>query len=206
MAIKQAARADGDSKSARTRRRILDAAAKVLSDKGYAGMRLSDVADNAAVQAPAIYYYFASREELVEEVMWFGLAQMRDHLVATLDALPDGTPPLERLLVAVEEHLRHELEISDYATASIRNAGQVPVNIRSRHRAEEKAYGEVWAGILTSLRDAGDLRPGLDLHAAQMLLFGAISWTTEWWEPRRLDLDSLVENAKIFALGALTGR
>ena len=58
------------SKSARTRERILDAAAHVLSRKGYAGTRLTDVADQAGLQAPAIYYYFPSREDLIEEVMW----------------------------------------------------------------------------------------------------------------------------------------
>ena len=41
-----------DSKAARTRERILDAAAHVLSRKGYAGTRLSDVAEQAQIQAP----------------------------------------------------------------------------------------------------------------------------------------------------------
>src|SRR5689334_5610658 len=78
-----------DSKSTRTRVRILDAAAKVLSVKGYSGMRLVDVAKVANVQAPAIYYYFSSREELVEEVMYVGIADMREHLTRALDALPE---------------------------------------------------------------------------------------------------------------------
>src|SRR5689334_6480338 len=77
-----------DSKSARTRARILDSAAHVLSIKGYAGMRLSDVADHAELQAPAIYYYFPSREDLIEEVMWAGIADMRDHVTAVLGAAP----------------------------------------------------------------------------------------------------------------------
>ena len=45
---------DAESKSARTRTRILDAAAHVLSSKGFAGTRLSDVAEYAELQAPAI--------------------------------------------------------------------------------------------------------------------------------------------------------
>src|SRR3981081_1345735 len=77
-----------DSKSARTRTRILDAAAHVLSVKGYAGTRLSDVAEYAEIQAPAIYYYFPSREDLIEEVMFSGIADMRKHLVEVLAALP----------------------------------------------------------------------------------------------------------------------
>ena len=57
-----------ESKSAATRVRILDAAAQVLSAKGYAGLRLTDVAAQAEIQAPAIYYYYASRDELIEAV------------------------------------------------------------------------------------------------------------------------------------------
>ena len=45
--------ADPGSKSARTRQRILDAAAHVLSRKGYTGTRLADVARAAEVAAPA---------------------------------------------------------------------------------------------------------------------------------------------------------
>jgi len=113
----------GESKSARTRTRILDSAAHVLSIKGYAGMRLSDVADHAELQAPAIYYYFPSREDLIEEVMWAGIADMRDHLVEVLGAAPADATPMDKILLGVEAHLRHELDISDYTTASIRNAG-----------------------------------------------------------------------------------
>ena len=78
-----------------TRTRILDAAAHVLSVKGFAGTRLTDVADYAQLQAPAIYYYFPSREDLIEEVMYAGISDMRQHLQLTLDALPAGTPHVQ---------------------------------------------------------------------------------------------------------------
>src|ERR1700745_3690068 len=86
-----------DSKSAQTRARILDAAAHVLSANGYAGLRLTDVAAQAEIQAPAIYYYYASRDELIEEVMWAGIADMREHVAGALNELPADAPPLDRL-------------------------------------------------------------------------------------------------------------
>src|ERR1700739_431223 len=140
-----------ESKSALTRARILDAAAHVLSANGYAGLRLTDVAAQAEMQAPSIDIYYASRHELLEEVMWAGIADMRDHVAAVLSQLPDGTPPLDRLLAAAEAHLRHALEISDYTTASIRNAGQVPLSIRKRPLLEEERYGEVWRKLVNDL-------------------------------------------------------
>jgi AcrR family transcriptional regulator len=187
-----------ESKSALTRARILDAAAHVLSAKGYAGLRLTDVAAKAEIQAPAIYYYYASKDELVEEVMWAGIADMREHVGAALSALPDGTPPLDRLLAAAEAHLRHALEISDYTTASIRNAGQVPPSIRKRQILEEERYGEVWRLLINALAREGRLRPELDLYIAQMLVLGSLNWAVEWWNPRRGSLDAVVGNAQSF--------
>ncbi|WP_328353191.1 TetR/AcrR family transcriptional regulator [Mycobacterium sp. NBC_00419] len=185
-----------DSKSALTRRRILDAAAYVLSVKGYGGLRLTDVAAQADLQAPAIYYYFSSREDLIEEVMWAGIADMREHLIAILDELPASTSALDRLLAAVEAHLRHALEISDYTTASIRNAGQVPDAIRKRQIREEERYGEIWRGLINELARSGGLRPDLDLYIAQMLVLGALNWTVEWWDSRRGSVDAVVANAQ----------
>jgi TetR/AcrR family transcriptional regulator, cholesterol catabolism regulator len=187
---------DEASKSALTRARIRDAAAHVLSTTGYAGLRLTAVAAEAEIQAPAIYYYYESRDDLIEEVMWAGIADMREHVAAALADLPDGTPPLERLLVAVEAHLRHALEISDYTTASIRNAGQVPVAIRKRQILEEERYGEIWRRIINDLAREGGLRPELDLYIAQMLVFGALNWTVEWWDPRRGSVEAVVANAQ----------
>ncbi len=192
-----------DKKSARTRIRILDAAAKVLSDKGYAGMRLSDVAAEAELQAPAIYYYYSSREDLIEEVMWVGLADMREHLEAALTDAPAGASGMDRLLLAVEVHLRHELEISDYATASIRNAGQLPEKIRGRRDEEEKKYGALWKGLIKQVADEGDLRADLDPYVARMLVMGTINWSAEWWKPGRVSVDRVVANAQSYVRAAL---
>jgi AcrR family transcriptional regulator len=191
-----AALEESGSKSARTRERILDAAAHVLSRKGYAGTRLTDVADQAELQAPAIYYYFPSRDDLIEEVMWTGIAHMREHITGILTALPAEASALQRIDAAVEGHLRYSLEISDYTTASIRNAGQLPESIRIRYNAEATAYGEVWRTLLDDAAAAGLLRADLEPMAARMMVLGALNWASEWWNPRRGSLDTVVRTAQ----------
>jgi len=192
-----AASDDAVSKSARTRSRILNAAAHVLSVKGYAGTRLSDVAEYAEVQAPAIYYYFASRDDLIEEVMYAGIADMGRHLRVVLDALPPDALPMDKILAAVEAHLRHELELSDYASASIRNAGQIPERLRARQLKEEAAYGRIWRRLFDEARADGELRGDLDARHAQLLVLGALNWAAEWFDPRRSSVDTIVSNAQV---------
>jgi len=195
---------DAVSKSARTRSRILNAAAHILSVKGYAGTRLSDVAEYAELQAPAIYYYFASRDDLIEEVMYAGIADMRKHLQGVLDALPPEASPMDKILAAVEAHLRHELELSDYASASIRNAGQIPERLRARQLKEEAAYGRIWRRLFDDARTDGQLRRDLDARHAQLLVLGALNWSAEWFDPRRSSLDTIVSNAQVLVRNGLS--
>jgi TetR/AcrR family transcriptional regulator, cholesterol catabolism regulator len=193
-----------ESKSQRTRSRILDAAAHVLSVKGYAGTRLSDVAEYAELQAPAIYYYFPSREILIEEVMFVGIADMRRFLQETLDALPADISPIDRIMAAVSAHLRHELELSDYTRATIRNSGQIPEHLQARQKKEQAAYNRVWRGLIDNAVVDGQIRADLDAPLAQALILGALNWAAEWWDPRRSSVEAMVANAEVFVRHALS--
>jgi len=194
---------DGSSKSARTRRRLLDAAATVLSRKGFAGTRLSDIAEQAHVQAPAIYYYYPSREDLIEEVMYVGAAAMRSHLTDALDALPPDTTPAGRISTAVEAHLRHELEISAYSTAIIRNANQLPEQISRRALAEVAAYNDIWRALVADLAAAGQLRADIDPAVGRMMVLGALNWAAEWWNPEGGPIDEVITTAQSMVLHSL---
>jgi TetR/AcrR family transcriptional regulator, cholesterol catabolism regulator len=186
----------GDTKSHRTRARILDAAAHVLSIKGFAGTRLTDVAEYAQLQAPAIYYYFPSREDLIEEVMYCGISDMRQHLQRNLDALPADTTAMEKIMTAVDSHLRHELELSDYTTASIRNSGQIPDHLRARQKKEEAAYGRIWQRLFAEAITDGELRADVDARMTRLLVMGALNWAAEWWDPSRGSLEDVVRTAQ----------
>ena len=57
-----------------TREAVLDAAARVMERGGYAGLTMRAIADELRVQAPALYWYVASKDEL--ELLLY------DHLMA----------------------------------------------------------------------------------------------------------------------------
>jgi TetR/AcrR family transcriptional regulator, cholesterol catabolism regulator len=176
--------AEAMSKSARTRARVLDAAAFVFSEQGY-GARLSDIAERAGIQTGSLYYHFASREALVAEILRRGIETSWAHVRAAVDAVPPEASPLDRLVAAIRAHTMSVLEISDYASAQARIVGQVPASIAVAHRQDQRRYGEYWNQLFTAAAAAGDLAPDTDLFAARMLAFGAMNWTAEWFATRR---------------------
>ena len=71
-----------------------------------------------------------SKDELVEEVVCTGIADVREHVSTAVAQASAETTPMDRIMIAVDVHLRHTLAISDYTTAAIRNAGHVPERVR----------------------------------------------------------------------------
>src|SRR5882724_10711396 len=61
--------AEGESRSARKRRTIVEAAASVFLEKGYDCTTMDDVATLAAVSKPTVYKYFSDKERLFAEVV-----------------------------------------------------------------------------------------------------------------------------------------
>lgn len=78
-----------DRARADTVREIKRTARNVLVDQGVDGLALRAVAREMGMTAPALYRYFSSREDLVENVV----ADLYDELVDVLVAARDGADP-----------------------------------------------------------------------------------------------------------------
>jgi len=193
------------SKSAATRRRILDAAARTFQAHGYAGARLADIATAAGTKAGSLYYHFASRDALVEEVFVLGIDRVSSAVRERVEALPADAVARDRLAAAIEAHVETTLEVDAYTSASLRILGQVPEAIRNRHLKRQRAYGDYWRALLANARDEGALRPDLDLSAARMLVLGMLNWIPEWYRADGLSAQEVAREAVTIALDGLMG-
>ncbi len=195
-----------ERKSDRTRRRILDAAADVLNRKGYAGARLSEIAEIAELRVPAIYYYFGSREEILEEVVSIGARITMEHVQARLALLPATASNMDRICASAGAHLEMVLREAAYAAAAVRSVAQIPAEVRQRQLTGQREYGALWRSLLADAAATGELDPGLDPHGARMLLIGALNWAPDWWDPARGSVEDIVATAERLVRNALTGR
>ena len=196
--------ADGGPKSERTRQRILDAAARTFRDKGFAGTTLNDIAVAAQLRAGSIYYHFDSKERLLEEVLDIGIARVSAAVKRSIAALPPDTSPTDRIRTGIEAHLRSLLYHGEYTSASFRIFGQAPRDVQSRVLSRRRAYADCWRDLLRQARAAGEVRAERDLGLARMLLFGALNWSVEWYDPGKGSLDDFVrEAAETFLHGIL---
>lgn len=192
------------TKSERTRQRILDAAAKVFREQGYANARLSDIAEGAGIQTGSLYYHFDGREDLVAEILHLGIERAWDHVRAAVDALPADATPIDRLRTAIRAHTTAVLEISDYSSAQARIVGQVPPDVLQGHMADQRAFGAYWNELIVAAQRAGQLRADVDPFVTRMLILGALNWTAEWYQPDRgRSAESVADHAVAITLEGL---
>lgn len=89
---------------ARTREQLLDAAAQVFAQKGYAGASVDEIAEAAGYSAGALYSNFDGKEQLFLELMSErrsqGIARQAAQAAAIIEE--DGPDPLARLVRRLE--------------------------------------------------------------------------------------------------------
>ena len=193
------------TKSERTRRRILDAAA-VAFRRGYASVTLKDIAALAGMQAGSLYYHFDTKEELVEAVLDAGVDGAIAATREAVHALGPDADPVARLRAAIAAHLRFVLAEDAYASANIRILGQVPEAIRERHLKRQRAYGAFWRTLFRQAAAAGAIRPDVDLSVARMLALGALNWSVEWYRDGRRTPGEIAAHAATMILDGITPR
>jgi TetR/AcrR family transcriptional regulator, mexJK operon transcriptional repressor len=78
-----------ETRSARKRRAILEAATSVFLEKGYDGTSMDDVATLAAVSKPTVYKHFADKEQLFAEIIRATANQVDDLIRLVAETLVD---------------------------------------------------------------------------------------------------------------------
>lgn len=187
-------------KSDATRQRILDAAAYVFQKKGYALARLSDIAKRAKTQTGSIYYYFASREAIVAEVLRVANERTAAFVNGHIAALPAGAPVRDRIEAAIHGHFAIVLSGDHYASAHMRIFDQTPKKVREHFLRVLDENAEVWRDLFAEARDAGVIRTDVDLSVMRLLLLGMMNWSIEWYKPGKLTVEQIARQATILFL------
>lgn len=168
------------TKSEATRERIINSAAAVLTERGYAGTKLSDIGKHAGIQAGSLYYHFADRDDIVDHVLRRGVREVFETVKQTVELLPDDATHLEILETAIRAHLSVILDATDVASASLRLLGQLPPETQRRYRQAQRSYGEYWHRLITAAQADRAIRPDLDPVRLRLFIIGQLNWVAEW--------------------------
>jgi AcrR family transcriptional regulator len=152
-----------------TRARIVDAATRLVAEKGYAGCSVALVADAAGVATGSVYKHFPNKGALFAEV--FRTATQREvDAVAEASAKP-GTIE-QRATAAVETFARRALRSPRLAYALL--AEPVDPQVEAERLRFRRAYRDIFAQRIADAVDAGQL-PAQDAEVTAAAVVGALA-------------------------------
>ena len=165
-----------DSKNVKRREKLVQTAARLFNKNGYERTTVRQVAAEVGLTSGSIFYYFESKEALLEEVIAYG---MKSGLVLVEERLSDVTGPLSRFHALLLAHLSaitgrpgnaHEVSFSEWK--------RLPIQSRERLRSLNNLYREIWLQVLNELKFHGYLFSSSE-HS-RLMLIAALNWSPVW--------------------------
>ena len=173
------------------REAILVAVAKVIARRGVRGLRVEDVAAEAGVSAPLLYYHFTSRAGLVKAALEHASER------APSSALRGPTPGsgFEAVSEALLNELSERPDVRDNAvvwgevSASAVFEADLRVDVK---RVNDAWRGNVAEGIRAGIAD-GSIRDDVDPDAAADLLISLVDGLCTRWLAGTIDRGRAVD-------------
>jgi len=118
-----ASRVRGAGKSARTRARLMDAAAEAFARHGVEAASVNEIAHAAEVSNGTFYNYFRDKDEIADVV---GLAIATELVQRIDDAMRDVTDPVERTSFGTRHFVELATRDPTWGRAMLRALGSMP--------------------------------------------------------------------------------
>ena len=163
---------------------ILDHAAAVFCDKGYAAASMRDLSRATGMSLAGLYYYFESKEKLLYLIQKHTFETILGGLRKRLEGVSD---PEQRVRLFVLNHLEYFLA-NQKAMKVLSHEDEVLKNgFGNEIRAIKREYYRTCLGLVEDLmRERGVKFSG---RIAVLSLFGMMNWIYTWNNPR-VDADA----------------
>ncbi|MFI7544644.1 TetR/AcrR family transcriptional regulator [Actinoplanes sp. NPDC049599] len=160
-----------------TRQRLFEAAVELIAEQGFSATTVDDIALRAKVAKGTVYYNFASKTALFEELLRHGINLLTEEFRAAVA----GLPPREAVAALIRAQLEYIRRYRAFAQLLLsemwrtnREWQQTLVLLR------EQAIGVIAETVRAGV-ESGDLPADLDVRVASSALFGvglvvAVDW------------------------------
>jgi len=161
------------------RERILLEASKLFAQSGYESSSIGELAAAIGVSKPAIYHYFATKQDIYDAIILQALQGLTDAVVPAVNAQPD---PLDKLRVFMTAHAAYlERNYWSFVAMLVGFSGMSP-SYRDDAARLRDAYERLLRQILEQGAREGVFRPGQVVTSGRAVL-SLLNWMARWFKP-----------------------
>lgn len=176
------------------REQILATAAQLFAERGFHGVSVADLGAACGISGPALYKHFPSKDALLAEM----LVSISEELLRVGRERATDADPATALADLVSWHVDFALHQKPLIVVQDRDWSSLPTRARERVRALQRAYVELWAQQVRSLRPELTAR---EARARAHACFGLINSTPHSAMLPEPAMRAMLEQMALGALG-----
>jgi AcrR family transcriptional regulator len=162
------------------RERLVETALQLFSDKGFESTSVQDVVTTAGVTKGAMYHYFASKDDLLQEIYARVLRAQQERL----DQFAQSEAPIaERVHGAAADVVANVTENLPSMVIFFRSLHQLGPDQQAEVRRERRRYHETFRAMIREGQDTGAFRSDVDADLVVDFYFGSVHHVPIWWKP-----------------------
>ncbi|MFC5676008.1 TetR/AcrR family transcriptional regulator [Aeromicrobium endophyticum] len=179
---------------------VLEHATRLFAERGFSGTSLQDIATSMGLKRPALYYYFKSKDELLDRLIVEGVNGPAHELAAIAKRSDLG--PAERLHAITRQNVKWVLTHTDLFLLLVKSESELSPASAKKFNAGRRDAADMVAAVIEEGVAAGELRP-VNTRVAALSVFGISNWTAWWFQPGGDSIDSVADQVADMALASL---
>lgn len=160
------------------KRKILEGAARVFADKGFAGTTMALIAQKASVSETSLYTYFNGKEDLFLAIPATQIAEKLPMIDDSLFGIKSALAQLRKFIWVYVRNLTEEPVFTRVVLLHVKTNNNF-LNT-STYKEVQKFYGRL-LDIIAMGQQSGEIRPDLDPYAARAVVIGSIEYLVTRW-------------------------
>jgi len=172
---------------------ILDAAAKIFSEKGYNATSMQDIADEVHLKKASLYHHFSSKQEILVDILDNALDLINNHLE---QVLAQSMSPDEKIRRAMCSYFQTIAENQNLAAVLLMEMKSLDPELKARQAPRREKFEGIWKELIVEGRQK-DIFHQFDPSITGRAILGVMNWGVTWY--RKDGPRSAKEIADLFA-------
>lgn len=159
---------------------LLNKAAQLFFDHGYANTRMQDIADAIGISRPALYHYFKNKDEVLIALTE---GEALSHVRLLEDLIRDSNlSARQRLSAAIRANLENKLEGGARFRFADRIQSELPAQLVASFAKSRRRVFSLYVEIIQQGIETGEFRE-VDAKIIAFSVLGMVNWTAWWYSP-----------------------
>ena len=162
------------------RREVLDKAALVFYSKGYDASSTQDIADAVGMLKGSLYYYVASKEEFLYEI----ISETHEGAISAIAPVMDlELDTLDKLSAMIIRQVEYFASKHIYSTVFFREFRALSQEHRETIDAKGDIYRDIVSRLLRAGRADGSIRSDIQPHTMSIAIVEMLNSIHRWFRP-----------------------